>query len=378
MTNLITLSPIIRAPFTIDELGTLVSFNTGNMIFSLGARHCINSANIISRRELMERSTPISGPTVITMANHISKRVDLDTNAAPLEMIDGPILIFGIGVQHGPNESPSISDGTIRYLKAIQQRNNSIPSVITRGPVSAKLLNDNGISAVQYGCPSHFIRPVTNLGQIIRSKVKKIDRTHIRLAITAGDPFRKNQFVKDIEHHLFFLARQTHFRYIIQNPKDFISARLFGINGVEQSSRSVIKAFLPPTISGDDLDIWLKDNSTVYISAEQWIADLSSSYDICMGTRIHGCQAALQAGVPSLCIAIDGRMEEFCVHHRIPHIRPKDFLRIESIDGVIEILARWDFNKYDIKRQYLAGKLKQLFARHGVMTSPNLASIIRK
>ena len=60
-----------------------------------------------------------------------------------------------------------------------------------------------------------------------------------------------------------------------------------------------------------------------FASARAWM-DYMGTVDFNMGSRIHGNIAAVLGGAPTLCVALDTRMEELCRYHRIPFIPAKD------------------------------------------------------
>ena len=47
--------------------------------------------------------------------------------------------------------------------------------------------------------------------------------------------------------------------------------------------------------------------------------ELLKNYDVCIGERMHGCAAAIAAGVPTIIGCMDYRMVELCEYHKIPY-----------------------------------------------------------
>lgn len=65
---------------------------------------------------------------------------------------------------------------------------------------------------------------------------------------------------------------------------------------------------------------WQRENELmVFFDTNQWRA-WSSSRDLCIGRRFHGCVIGMQAGTPSLMIAVDDRMREMLEFIGFPYI----------------------------------------------------------
>ena len=68
------------------------------------------------------------------------------------------------------------------------------------------------------------------------------------------------------------------------------------------------------------IDDYYRYNFTACIDVPTYLNELSK-YDYCIGERMHGTAAAIMAGVPSVLISVDWRMEELALYHKIPYIR---------------------------------------------------------
>jgi len=66
-----------------------------------------------------------------------------------------------------------------------------------------------------------------------------------------------------------------------------------------------------PELNYEQIRNWFIGNSDVYFSVPQWIYNYARR-DFVIGTRIHGIQAAIQAGTPAVCLYIDIRTKELC------------------------------------------------------------------
>lgn len=68
---------------------------------------------------------------------------------------------------------------------------------------------------------------------------------------------------------------------------------------------------------------YIKLKFVSFVSLKKYLSALSN-YDICIGERMHGCAAAIAAGVPTFLISVDNRMEGLAKYHKIPYIRITD------------------------------------------------------
>lgn len=66
---------------------------------------------------------------------------------------------------------------------------------------------------------------------------------------------------------------------------------------------------------------------------QKWI-NMLTTFDFCIGSRIHGCMIGILAGVPTLLIAIDERQVEIAKFNRIPYIRQGIINRNTSLEAL--------------------------------------------
>jgi polysaccharide pyruvyl transferase WcaK-like protein len=98
---------------------------------------------------------------------------------------------------------------------------------------------------------------------------------------------------------------------------------------------------------------WMRRHSRTYISIPQWFRDISK-HELVVGTRIHGCQLALQAGVPAVCLYIDSRTKELCETMQIPSLSAHELQKAPSVERLLDTLKQWDWEQYDENRMSLA------------------------
>ena len=74
----------------------------------------------------------------------------------------------------------------------------------------------------------------------------------------------------------------------------------------------------------------IKGFSNIY----RW-TEFLSKMDFCLSSRFHGTVASLLAGVPSLIIPIDSRMQEMVEYHAIPHVAASDVMETDTLESLI-------------------------------------------
>jgi len=117
-------------------------------------------------------------------------------------------------------------------------------------------------------------------------------------------------------------------------------------------------------------------NLRVYFNAPQWVESLKSS-SLVLGTRIHGCIAALQAGTPSAITTIDSRTEGLAETLGIPRVkitRLDPLKRRISPSGVLD-LSGLDFAPYLRRRGELWSIYKKSVLGFGLTLSSRLLEV---
>ena len=96
----------------------------------------------------------------------------------------------------------------------------------------------------------------------------------------------------------------------------------------------------------------------------EWIGMLNS-FDFSIGSRIHGCVAAILAGIPALLIAIDERQVEIAQYYHIPYIRRDIIRRDTPLSALYEYACE---NMHEIYEYYphTLKKYKEFFELNGL------------
>ena len=351
------------------------SLNTGNLLFNYAAKILCN----VSSQKMSWGTSPTvinrsCRGLLIPMANHLGEHVNLGESGPKLSGIELPVVILGIGVQSKLGNDPVLPQGTKEWLDRIgEMKASSSPNISTRGPSSSRTITQNApkVDSIPLGCPSYLINRHRELGSMIAERIEAIDISNISIAVSAGNPYKRE--LNPVEHKLISFVELTNGSYIVQHPKIMIELSL-GYATDEKASEIARKSFFPK-LDTNELSRWMRRYSRVYTSVSQWITDIRR-YDIHVGTRIHGSQAAIQAGVPSVCLYIDSRTKELCEQMNIPHASALDFLEDLSIENLVKVVSSWDWNKYDQLRQANASHTLQFLQDNGVTPSEHLKKLV--
>ena len=362
-------------PYDIESFQRSYSLNTGNLLFNYAAKILCNVS--------LQKIDWGTSPTVINrscrgllipMANHLGEHANLGKSGPKLSGIELPVVIFGIGVQSKLGNDPVLPQGTKEWLDRVgEMKASSSPNISTRGPSSSRTITENApkVDSIPLGCPSYLINRHRELGAMIAERIEAIDISNISIAVSAGNPYKRE--LNPVEYKLISLIELHNGAYIVQHPKIMIELSL-GYATDEKASEIARKSFFP-NLDTNELRRWMRRYSRVYTSVSQWITDIRR-FDIHVGTRIHGSQAAIQAGVPSVCLYIDSRTKELCEQMNIPHASALDFLEDLSIENLVKIVSSWDWNKYDQLRQANASHTLQFLQDNGVSPSQHLIKLV--
>jgi hypothetical protein len=162
--------------------------------------------------------------------------------------------------------------------------------------------------------------------------------------------------------------------YIVQHPKVMLEISL-GYDADTKAVELARKRFFP-SLGTSDMLRWMRRYSKVYVSVSQWFTDIRR-YDLHVGTRIHGSQAAIQAGIPSVCLYKDSRTKELCIHMHIPHASALEYVDKLSPENLIELCRTWDWQEYDRRRVAAADQTNSFLIGNQVTPSKHLARLLQ-
>lgn len=361
-------------PRNIQQLSSAYSANTGNLLFNFAV---LQIARIEGGRlpwgappDLVSRRCDA---LVIPMANHLGNHTNLGISGPPIEKYDVPVVIVGIGLQAPEEEEVCVPQGTQEWLRlVVRKRPCASPNISTRGNMSSSVLASltPSIDSIPLGCPSLFINPNAQLGKQISSKISLTDHSSPRIAVSAGNPWKPHTLI--VERSLLKLVTETNGSYIVQHPETLLELS-FGFSP-NPNRAEVVRDRLFSDLSTDQMKLWFRHYSRAFISVPQWLMEMRR-YDLHLGTRIHGCIAAIQAGIPSVCIYIDQRTRELCDFLKIPSISVSELNTGLDLRNLYGILAEWDPTEFDDNRANLAASTVTFMTSNLIQPTPHLISI---
>lgn len=359
------------------------SSNTGNLLFNYALESLIELAGTDVRWSTPAEKINAEGhDLLIPMANNIGRHTDLSTSGPKLNGVDVHKTVMGLGAQFQLNEDfdtafNAIPEGTKKWL--IDLCNSStVPNVSVRGTLTHKVFEALGVGdkVLPLGCPSHFLSANKTLGQTLKANAKTLSTDTINngIAITAGNPAITN-LVK-VEQFLISLIDKFKGKYIVQHPKNLICLSEGWYEDLTEEEIEIVRARFFTSQTTEAMKTWLKLYATTYVSIPQWFSDISK-VDFVIGTRIHGCQLGIQAGVPAVVLHIDSRTKELCETMHIPTISAREFQKSPSIEQLIDVVKNWDWDAYDENRMSLAKKTHKFVVGNKLTPSRHFEALIK-
>lgn len=342
--------------------------NTGNIAYVYGAKKILgdpifrvnwgdNYSNIKENCDVL----------VICCANQIGGHTNLQLWSEMLEALKLPVVLLGLGAQSGSyGEVPEITEGTMNFLKAVAslKPNPDYPNIACRGSYTAEYLYSIGIPAVPLTCPSLFISPDKNLGELI-SEYQKKSLTK-SLCILAGNPFDPK--IANIESRLSSLVDEFNGIYVLQHPIGLI--RLGAGEGKKMTDEQI--AFHKKVYKKTEKVLlnWFEMNSYISIDPEAWMFELRKFSGL-FGPRYHGVALGVQVGRPGTLITIDSRTAELAKSSHIKTVSIQEFNDVENKD--IPKLINWSKQQcedFELNRKDLAD-LYRIFLTKNILTPSN-------
>ncbi|MFG6179147.1 polysaccharide pyruvyl transferase family protein [Halomonas sp. THAF12] len=347
-----------------------ITGNTGNSIFRYAVHKAIGwEAPLLPWRN---KNTDHDKPVVIPCANFLGPQQDLKNRAALLEKTKNSLVALGLGAQSPSLDSfPELDAGHKDFLQALKEKSKhkNIPNVGVRGPYTKKVIDHYGYEGIAevLGCPSHFINEDSGLGKGLEKRFSRISR----IAVSGGNPNKKN--LRDVESFLIGKMEESNGGYVVQHPKPFVQLACGELSKLNSKQVNMYREFLKPGLSDKEFVGWASEHLVAFFDAADWMDHLKE-YDLVIGTRIHGTMAALQAGVPAICVTHDSRTKEMCDFMSIPSLDAGDLLKLDSMDQVVDFVD-FDGSQYDGRRRELAGNYVNFLESNDVNVSPYLKAL---
>jgi hypothetical protein len=214
-----------------------------------------------------------------------------------IENIQIPIVVFSLGANSLTGADlevhSKLAPGLVRFLKLLSDRTRELG---IRGEFTADVLTKLGITNFRVtGCPSYF-----ECGPGRR---------------VAKPPWKPNANI--IATGLFSTAEHSRVHYVLQSEPVLIKALLSNSSALEPEDVEKLNANYPG-YRDCVTQAFHNKRVSVFFDPEQWTSFLKQGFAFCVGTRLHGAIAALNAGVPALVTNGDMRAKEVTDFFKIP------------------------------------------------------------
>ncbi|WP_193164023.1 polysaccharide pyruvyl transferase family protein [Microbulbifer hainanensis] len=364
-----------------SEFTDAASANSGNLLFNYALMKIVDGGhNRINWSTHFSKVNEDGRTLLLPMANNIGGHMDLSKNGPRIQNVSVHKVVFGLGAQFSLGEqletaAQRVPEGTNQWLSAIT-KNVEHPNISVRGAITKSYFEFIGMgkNTVILGCPSHLINPDPDLGKSLQSKVNQLSQASLKagIGITAGNPLVKN--LHRLERFLIDLINKYGGNYIVQAPKSLICIAEGWHSELSETEISEIRDCWYPDYSIAEMYNWFRQFSRTYVSIPQWARDVSK-HELVVGTRIHGCQIALQSGVPAVCLYIDSRTKELCDTMKIPSMDAREFQKNPKEEVLLKLLKSWDWNNYDKTRINLTKGTISFLKQNGIKPSAHLLKL---
>jgi Polysaccharide pyruvyl transferase len=339
--------------------------NTGNNMFWYAVSNQISAPkDYYGWSADTKRINATADCLVIVAANWIFEKGDLSALANVLERVTVPVVVVGLGVQ-APNAERQLDlkPGTLRFVDLLREKK---IDVCVRGESTGEWLKERGLENVHVtGCPSNFINPTLNLGEVIEAKFNRnVSNVVISVAASPAHAAANSKLAQ--------LVADRNWLCIVQDPidvLDVIAGNLDNAAGLERLRQSM----LPMPSDEADVGTWVLNHYQAFYDAEAWMDGLKR-YDLQIGTKLHGSMACFQAAVPSIFVTHDLRTKELAASMGVPSVSRGDMLKSASVEELVE-KAAFDGAEYDTNRKYRAGIYADVLAKHNIPMSQALTNL---
>jgi len=332
--------------------------NTGNLLYTTALMRQLRYDSIFQSYHVKENDPTAYDFMVFPMSNHLNSGWKLRRWVEEIKDIQLPVLVVGLGAQ---NDTPQTivhpKSSTLRFFKILAGRTRTIG---VRGLYTQRVLAHYGIHNTRViGCPSAF----WHCEPQIKLRWKDDAGEKLRLAFN-GTRYELGQFFSrysprhQAERWLYQNAYALGADYIYQSEKQEAEILRTGSMKIlsEPAGIALQKLYQAPT--AEALGQYVLEHGHIFYDASQWVQHMGR-YDFVIGTRLHGCMAALQAGTPALLITHDSRTQEMAEFLQMPHLSAAAFAqRNFSIETLYQFSRSFPFEsvypeKYRNYRQFL-------------------------
>jgi hypothetical protein len=318
--------------------------NTGNYLIGEGAAHCVRHhkttyvpfwhlANNIGSDDVYEEINRSFDIVVFASANLLRPGYSADLEASVFAKLSLPVVVMGIGIQRRGNLEIELPEGTLRFLDVLKSRDSYF---LTRGHYTADFLRNCGMKFVRpTGCPSLYFSP-----EGVRQSLSRLAEPELADSQQIAFGGYLGSVADTIVDAHALLRQDSTASYVLQDEIVVYNVNIASENGARVYDQHACRIIAPTEYK--HAEKWQrKCELLLFFDTNRWRTWISGR-QFCFGRRFHGCVIGLQAGVPSLMIAIDDRMREML-----------EFTGLPFIDAAI-------WNREDKKKAYLKDFLAKI------------------
>jgi hypothetical protein len=367
-------SPIsadLRKDDTLEAVAAKTAGNTGNMLIAHSlwrevryetARHWRYDGDPAELRENFDA-------IVFPAANTLNPSYDFGHIADAIEKVNLPCVMAGLGAQSRNDGNPrlALKEGTVRLVKIISERGKCIG---VRGEFTASVLAELGIHNFELtGCPSFYssLSPELALRRKPPGDIRRVALNGSRRVFKGSfDPER----MRAVENALLTDALNYDTEFFAQNGAEEIQLAL-DPDRITDARLEPLTSYYSSVAPGEVIRFF-RNKTRLFGSIDEW-RDALSSFDLVIGTRIHGCVLGMLAGVPPILVTHDTRTQEMSRLLGLPQHRMDDPALFDPAKGLASLLP-WGRKKkgaaISIRRLYeeadydaMAASYARLYAR---------------
>lgn len=375
------------------ELLQLVGQNTGNLVFQAAVIRMIGDPTVTVERcgDLPfdpQRVKNACDVLVFPAANHIKVPFDYELLTNFMEAVDRPLVLLGLGAQ-APSSNPDDLNAflhTARNDKELQRfisvlKDRAI-GVSVRGDFTQNVLSELGLdNTIVTGCPSNMLGEA-RIGDVI-SENSDLLRQHLLcsshdlgVSVAAANPFAAQlDGILAVEQKIAAFAVKHFHAFIQQSGGDVVTD--FSRQKWDAVPKESMAFFRNTLLPGGSDTSFLKNvakSTHIFFSFDAW-TEFIRRFDLCIGTRIHGCMVGMQAGLPTLLIAHDSRTTELGSVMRVPSLSSASFLGYDSVPSALLAQPRFDGKVFDANRAFLAKNFLTIFEKAEITPTAHLKKI---
>jgi hypothetical protein len=318
--------------------------NTGNYLIGEGAAHSLRNhnvtyipfwhfANSIDDDDVYESINKEFDVIVFASANLLRPGYSAELEARVFEKINIPVVVMGIGIQRKGNLDDELPEGTLKFLNVLKAKQSFF---LTRGYFTADFLKRFGMGFVKpTGCPSLYFSPAG-----VRRSLSRLADPELAEAQRIAFGGYLGSVADTIVDANALLHPDSTATYVLQDEIVVYNLNIAAEEGAEAYDQNACRIVASTEYKHSDK--WkCRHDLLVFFDTNRW-RTWASTQDLCLGRRFHGCVIGMQAGVPSLMIAVDDRMREML-----------EFIGFPFIEAMI-------WNREGRKKQYLKNFLSEI------------------